>query len=616
MKKITSVVWVTLSILLISLTHAQAKTPVKKPKAKVSFVVDVSNAPEDDLFKVTVIPKRLNRKNNVYNLASTAPGTYDILDFGRFVKSFKALDKSGNEIKTEKISTNRWKIADPGKVAKIEYTIEDSFDAKVKKYHVAPMCGTGIEKKYILMNTFGVMGYFEGMQSAPVRYKLIKPKGWEAGTALELRKDGYYYARNFDHLADSPMLVGELTKASTKINGIDVEIYVNSANGLISAQNILDISQDVLKAASKFITYAPVNRYAFLMVLIDRKMMRRNTFRGLGALEHSYSSAYVYPEMKRALPRLKSTMAHEFFHIVTPLNIHSEVIEKYNFATPTADEHLWLYEGVTEWASDIMQMRDGQLSMKKYLREMSSKISTDEIRYNAGFSLSRLSLQSYQPAGSKQYGNIYQRGALVAALLDIRLLELSNGKRGLRELIIDLSKKYGKQRAFNSKKFFDVLVKETYPEIRQFVNDHIRGTKPLPFAEYYGKVGVKYIKERLSANKKPYYGISRRPTNKGEVLIAGFGRAFKPAHMKSGDILLKVNGEAMSWKNRNQIFAKLEKMKVGDSYKVVVRRDGKEMTFKEKLVQRRDFNVLEPMKNLTPAQKKLQDVWKQNLPVK
>ena len=34
--------------------------------------------------------------------------------------------------------------------------------------------------------------------------------------------------------------------------------------------------------------------------------------------------------------------AHEFFHIVTPLNIHSEIIEHFNFATPTPSQHLWL----------------------------------------------------------------------------------------------------------------------------------------------------------------------------------------------------------------------------------------------------------------------------------
>jgi hypothetical protein len=52
--------------------------------------------------------------------------------------------------------------------------------------------------------------------------------------------------------------------------------------------------------------------------------------------------------------------AHEFFHVVTPLNIHSEIIEHFNFVmTPVPSRHLWLYEGTTEWAAHAMQLRAG-----------------------------------------------------------------------------------------------------------------------------------------------------------------------------------------------------------------------------------------------------------------
>ena len=618
MNKIKHLNWMVL-IVILSMTITQssfAKTPFKKFKTRVSFVVDVTKATESDLFKVTVLPEKLGKKNNVYNLASTAPGTYDILDFGRFVKSFKAIDKSGNEIKVKQLSTNRWKIAQPQKLAKIEYMIEDSYDSGVKQYHIAPMCGTGIEKNYILMNTFGVMGYFEGLQSAPVRFKIDKPEKWTVGTALNQENDGYFYAETFDHMADSPVLIGDLTKATTKVSGIDVEIYCHSMNGVISAQDVMNISKEVLTAAGKFLTYAPVKRYAFLMSFMDREMMRRNKFNGWGALEHSYSSAYAIPENRQVLPSLKDMMAHEFFHIITPLNIHSEIIEKYNFATPTADEHLWLYEGVTEWAAGIMQLRDKQYTLQQYLNSISGKINDDERNYDPNFSLSRLSLESYQPSGSRQYGNIYQRGALNAAMLDIRLLELSGGKRGLREVIIDLSKRYGKQKAFNSKKFFDVLVKETYPEIRQFINDHIKGTKRLPFKEYYGKVGVKYTRSAPSKSKRPMFGITFSVNQKREIVITGFALSHKPFGLKAGDVVVKLLGEKATPESGSGIFAKTKEMKVGDSYEIVVKRDGKEIKLKGKLLQRMRYNILEPMTNLTPAQQKMQDVWKQNLPFK
>ena len=84
---------------------------------QIIYQVDLTNY-KDDLFHVTVSTKNFTAKNNVYNFTATAPGTYQVMDFGRFVQSFKAFDKSGKELKTERLSTNRWQIERPEELAK------------------------------------------------------------------------------------------------------------------------------------------------------------------------------------------------------------------------------------------------------------------------------------------------------------------------------------------------------------------------------------------------------------------------------------------------------------------------------------------------------------------
>ena len=51
--------------------------------------------------------------------------------------------------------------------------------------------------------------------------------------------------------------------------------------------------------------------------------------------------------------------AHEFFHIVTPLSIHSEEIQYFDFNQPKMSEHLWLYEGSTEYHAHMVQEKYG-----------------------------------------------------------------------------------------------------------------------------------------------------------------------------------------------------------------------------------------------------------------
>ena len=86
-----------------------------------------------------------------------------------------------------------------------------------------------------------------------------------------------------------------------------------------------------------------------------------------------------------------------------------------------------------------------------------------------------------------QYPNIYQKGALVAGLLDIRLLKLSHGKRGLREVVHELSKMYGPKKSFSEKNFFNVpLTGEPVPQNRPFsieVAERVRRLPPYLFAQ-------------------------------------------------------------------------------------------------------------------------------------
>ena len=309
------------------------------------------------------------------------------------------------------------------------------------------------------------------------------------GTALDRDKDGTYRAETYDQLIDSPILIGRLTDARTTVTGVPVEIYAYSKTDKIKAPELLSAMDDMLEAAGHFLGRLPVNRYTFLYHFEDKSA---------GAWEHSLSSEYVFQESEftDSLGRyLTDIAAHEFFHVVTPLNIHSEIIEHFNFVTPVPSQHLWLYEGTTEWAAHVMQLRAGLKSPEAYLAKMLQKIQIDRAGFDSSYSLRELALTSYSDSGQKQYGNIYMRGALTAGLLDIRLLELSNGERGLQDVILELTRKFGKRRAFPENGLVDTLVAMTYPEVRDFFARYVWESEKLPIKEYYAKLGIRLVED-------------------------------------------------------------------------------------------------------------------------
>jgi len=576
----------------------------------IVYDIDITH-PADDLFHVTVQTRNLRPENNVYNFAATAPGTYSILDFGRFVKSFSVFDANGKPINVEQISTNRWRIEDPEHVALLRYDVEDTFDAEVSEHSVAPMCGSGIDTTYAAFNTFSVLGYFEGLQSSPIRMRIQYNPDWMIGCAMDVDESGFYVAQTFDRLADCPVLVGQLTFAETQVNDIDVEVYVFAPDTAVSAPKVLTLADDVLQSAGEFIGYSPVPYYKFLMVLLDGPTFRRYGLTSAGALEHSYSSLYVLPTSEQDLPELRSTMAHEFMHILTPLNLHSEIIHTYNFTVPTPSEHLWLYEGVTEWVSDIMQLRSGLITTEEYLQQVSQKLRVND-GFNKDMSLTQMALTVYTPEGGGQFGNVYNRGAVTATYLDIRLLELSNGTRGLRELFLDLLDQYGKERPFPEDSFFSVITENTYPEIGEFIDSYIRGSKALPTEEYLGRLGFRYIAQRPSADERPSFGVPITVNEDREIIVANVPEESIESGFQEGDVLLRLFGTELNLANAREVFNSILTMKVGDPYEVVVRRKGQEMTLQGKLLRRMSRHVFEDMGDLTEAQRALRERWLRN----
>ncbi|GAB3830303.1 peptidase M61 [Pontibacter rugosus] len=536
MKKLTAALGL-LAILSLSPNAEAAKGP------ELTYTVNLNDR-ADDRFKVLLEVKGLKAENSVYQFASTAPGTYQTMDIGRFVHEFKAYDKKGRELEVKQLSTNQWQLSKPEKVRKITYQISETWDTPVNENKIYGMCGTSLEQDHALINGQGVFGYVQGLQAQPMRIKLEHPQEWLVGTALPKDAKGYYAANSYDHIVDSPILLGNLTKAETNYEGTTIDIYTYSKTGKIKSDDLLQNMTTMLGAAHKFVVDFPVDRYTFLYHFEDVSW---------GAWEHSYSSEYVMKEQELTpayAQQLTDIAAHEFFHIITPLNIHSEVIERFNFVKPTPSQHLWLYEGTTEWASDMMQLRGGMMDLTAYLKDQREKLTIDE-QMDKNYSLQKLALTSYTPEGQQQYGNIYMRGAVVATLLDIRLLELSDGKRGLREVINELSKEYGPNKAFPENEFFDIFTAKTYPEIGAFFNSYVKNTAPLPLVEYYSKVGIDYVASEKNGEKTKALGYTFAVPD-GKLRLVKVVENARQFGLQEGDALVALNGTAVTLQNANQ----------------------------------------------------------------
>ena len=319
--------------------------------APLAYTINLNDR-ADDLFKVTLTVKGLTPDNAVYQFASTAPGTYQVMNIGRFVQELRGVRRARTG------GAGRAGVREPVAALQRAAGANDQVHHRGDLGH-RPRPPDLSHVRHVARGRSRADQpprrdrlsdrHANDAGAAPAPY----PAGWTVGTALDRAKDGRYIAKDYDQLVDSPILLGRLTTAQTRVTGVPVEIYTYSKTGLITSPQLLGAMNGMLQAAGRFLGTLPVPRYTFLYAFTDTAN---------GAWEHSLSSEYVLKEgeFTDSLGKgITDIAAHEFFHVVTPLNIHSEIIEHFNFVTPVPSEHLWLYEGTTEWAAHTMQLRGG-----------------------------------------------------------------------------------------------------------------------------------------------------------------------------------------------------------------------------------------------------------------
>jgi len=580
------------------------------------YSVDLTKPVNDEL-KIALLVPKITKPEIVFYMPKIVPGTYTNSDFGKFLHNLKAFDKAGKELPViAQADSNSWKIKKANTLYRLEYTVEDSWDAKFK-HGVYEMAGTNFEEnKNFSLNTCGIFGYFEGLKKLPFELSFTKPAGFYGSSGLvavsNTANKEVFHCDNADHLYDSPIMFCIPDTTVIKVGATDVLVSVYAPKKTITSKFVAENLKSLLNAAKNYLGgKLPVSKYAFLYYF----NAEQPTVQGQGAWEHSYSSFYSLPEVpqERFIGTIVDVSSHEFFHIVTPLNICSKEVREFNFNTTILSKHLWLYEGSTEYDAHHTQVTQGLINTEEYLKRLSRNIQTSKRGYNDTLAFTELSLGSADKYAA-QYGNVYQKGALINACLDIYLEQLSAGNYGLHNLKHDLSLKYGPTNYFKDDELFDEITKLTFPEVRSFFAKYVEGNESLPYENFFGIVGVKFIPKR-EITTFTMGGVSIRPDEQGKPLVAGVGRINefgKKMGYKTGDVLLSLNGEELSAMNFLTLTNKfLDNAKEGDTVTVKVNRKGEEITLSApaaKITKTEEY-VLELDNTATAEQLKLRNAW-------
>lgn len=593
----------------------------------IKTTIDLVNV-KDDKVAVTMEFPKMKSGDIKFHFPKTVPGTYSVDDYGRFVEGIKFFDNKGRELTYTKVNDNTYSLKNAKDLTRITYLVNDSFDDEMdnsKHKAVFSPSGTDIEEgKVYMVNTHGFVGYIDNMQDVPYQLIIQKPAGFYGTTALvdQDKSDATdtFTLANYAKVTDSPLMYTKPDYITFNAGGMDLVLGVYSPTGKYKAADFKDNLEKMVLAQKKFLGDMNTNKkYAIMLYLSGGDGPQ---IKGFGALEHHESTSVVLPEMmpKEAIDKtITDVVSHEFFHTVNPLKTHSEEIHYFDYADPKMSQHLWMYEGGTEYFANLFQIQEGLINKDEFLQRINEKI-TNSKNYDDTMPFTVMSKNILKDEYKDQYRNVYEKGTLLAMCLDIELRKLSNGEMGYRDMIRKLSQRFGENKPFKDDKLIDELVTVTgYPQVKDFYNKYIAGNQPTPYAEYLNMVGV----EAKKKDTPPLFWFIKDPNqtgynDKNNTFVFDESSALSPFAKSIGfkitDEIVALDGKTINVQNMQEFISYAKSIKEGQNVTVTILRKNGDKTDKidlkgKAVLDKMTIESLHYKANPTPAEQKLQDQW-------
>jgi len=595
----------------------------------ISTSLDLTSI-ESDKVNVTINPERIVNDTVMYKLPRVIQGTYSISDFGKYIEDFKAFDYNGNEIKFEKIDENSWQIIDAKELDKISYFVNDTYDIEsfggIGGEQPFSPAGTNIEPDNFVLNLHGFIGYFEQLKNNQYTLEVTAPTDFIRTSALqsigeEKSSDGkyitskYFAPRYFD-ITDNPMMYGNLDVEEFMVGDIKIVLSLFSPNNKHTALSLKETIYEMMEAQKAYLgDINSTKRYDIYVYLSEEK---EDSPKGFGALEHHTSTVVVLPE-SFSFDELKKSMidvvAHEFFHIVTPLSVHSEDIHYFNYYNPTFSKHLWMYEGVTEYFAQHFQVYEGLVEPNEFYSTIDEKIGMS-LNYKDDMSFTVMSENILEEPYASNYINVYMKGALIGMCIDILMREESEGQRSMLSLMTELSQKYGKNKPFGDDDLIQEITKMTYPSIGEFLNTHVVGKEPINYNEFLQMVGLIKTQKEVDTNYIFAGGqniIFDGDQESGTIFFSQ--KALKNSFwasqgIQAGDVIKKVNSSELTLQNAQQVIGGMFGWKEGMQITMELERDGETIKLETTLTKATASteSIVED-ENASQEQKKTRKAW-------
>lgn len=484
-------------------------------------------------------------------LPAWRPGRYQKADFAKNVQQWQPYDEQGNPLAFQKVAKDCWEVnTDQVETLTVEYNY---FAFKLDAGN------TYLDDDQLYINPVNCCLYDPDRLEEKCRIALHLPADYEVATALKRAGKNTFQAKDFQELADSPLIATDGLKHDLlEVAGYKFHLWFKGECDPDFDQIKKDFSAFIQKQINTFGEF-PVNTYHFFFQL--------PSYSHFHGVEHENSTVITLgPGYKLMQPdlynRFIAVSSHELYHTWNIKAIRPYEMTPYRFNEENYSHLGYMAEGVTTYYGDLFLLRSQVFDFDQYKAQFDKVALRHFHNYGRFYSSVAASsfdtwLDGYQNDVPDRKVSIYIKGMLVAFLLDVQILKDTGNQYGLDEVMRQLYYHYAKNGTgyteANLKSLIETLTGQAYDS---FFNRFIWGIEPLeePVQESLNYLGLQLHFDNSEKAWEKQFGFKvKEENNTFKVAQIAPGSPAERSGLSVEDELVALNGVKLT-KNLADLF--------------------------------------------------------------
>lgn len=467
-------------------------------------------------------------------------GAYEIRDLANGVSQFTAYDADGNRLPFEKIDKQTWRITRGSGPVNVAYELYANELTKRTRH---------IDDSHAYLDASATFVYADAHRAETVTVTLDTPDGWRSFSGMDARGTNGFAADNFDVLVDSPIETGINQSRAFEVTGKQFTLVTWGVPGDIDKM-AKDLGTLVGAAVPGTWDSYPFDRYVFMI---------HGTDNGGGATEHMNSTVIQLPRFAYTVDRgyaaFLSTAAHEFVHTWNVKAYRPDAMVPYDYDRPNYNRLLWVAEGSTSYLTDPLLLDAGLIDTDTFLFELGGLIHGNRTRPGrlvqsvAEASFDEWISPDSQERAQNDWVNIYLEGQMVSWMLDMALLDATDGKHDYRDVhqALYTRAKAGKQ-GYGEEDMLAILHDLTGDDWSGWWGVHVRQPVDPDYAAVLSTVGLRMVDEAMVPSVAARFtdGDDGRGGQGAKIANILKGGAAWNAGLVDDDLIVSVDGDAVT----------------------------------------------------------------------